>query len=87
MSDFSEAFNALPYAERVMLGAMLTEAEIRIIEAEKNRLRGEFYKTIAAHNARIKAMREHLNKIGKVAHPAEPTEPKGVSDESHDSHK
>lgn len=67
MSDFSEAFNALPYAERVMLGAMLTEAEIRIIEAEKKRLRSEFDKTIAAHNARIKAMREHLDRIGKAA--------------------
>jgi hypothetical protein len=44
---------------------MLTEAEIRIIEIEKKRLRAECDKAIRAHDERIKRMREHLSQMAK----------------------
>lgn len=63
MSEYSDKYNALPDDQRFMINAMLIEAEIRIIEAEKKRMLSEYRRTIKAHNARIKNMQHHLRGI------------------------
>ena len=65
MSEHSDKYNALPDDQRFMINAMLIEAEIRIIEAEKKRMLSEYRRAIKAHNARIKNMQHHLRSIPK----------------------
>jgi hypothetical protein len=63
VSEHSEKCNALPDDQRLMINAMLVEAEIRIVEAEKKRLLDDYRRAIRGHNTRIASMRSHLRRI------------------------
>lgn len=65
MSEHSDAYNALPYEQRVMLNALMIEAEIRFVELEKKRIVSESRKAITEHNNRLFRMRKQLEEITK----------------------
>lgn len=65
MSDHSDAYNELPYEQRIMLNALMIEAEIRLVELEKKRIVGEARKAITNHNNRLFRMRKQLEEIKK----------------------
>ena len=60
---FSEKYNALPIEQRTLLQGLMIEAEIRVVELEMKRILEEAQKAVAAHNERIKRMREHLRRL------------------------
>lgn len=66
MSEASEEFNALPYEQRLMLGTMLLEAELRLIEQAKKQLTRDHDRAIYEHNARAKLIREEIER--RAAH-------------------
>ena len=66
MSEYSEKFNALSIEQRLMVNVLMLEAEIRLVEKEKRRLASEHAVAIAAHDERIRRMKNHLKAL-KVA--------------------
>lgn len=66
MSEASEEFNALPYDQRLMLGTMLLEAELRLIEQAKKQLTRDHDRAICEHNARARRIREEIDR--RAAH-------------------
>ena len=65
MGEHSDAYNALPYEQRIMLNALMIEAEIRFVEIEKKRIVKEARKAITEHNNRLFRMRKQLDEITK----------------------
>lgn len=60
MSEASEKFNALPYDQRLMLGTMLLEAELRLIEQAKRQLTNDYQRATKEHTDRAKRISEEL---------------------------
>jgi hypothetical protein len=56
----SDKFNALPEDQRKMLGTLLLEAELRLIELEKSRIRREANSAIMAHTERADRIKAEI---------------------------
>ena len=60
MSEASDKFNALPYDQRLMLGTMLLEAELRLVDQAKRQLVNDHQRAMREHDARAKRIREEI---------------------------